>query len=211
MLGLQGSVQPFISRPSWQQIEDLPLAEKEAAMRDPAFRTRLIAEMPSKAHPFVNAVAAAAHRMFRIGDAMDYEPDPATSIASEAERSGIAADELIYDALLADEGRAFLFFPMHNYCDGDLAAVHSMLLNPNTLCGPSDGGAHVGAFCDVSLPTFMLTHWCRDRGPRLELPEVIRRQTSETARAVGLDDRGILAPGYLADINVIDFEAPTPA
>lgn len=209
MLGLQGSVHPFISRPSWKEIEDLPLDAKVEAMRDPAFRSRLIAEEPSKAHPFINAVAAAPERMFRIGAVIDYEPEPGSSIASEAAKRGLSTDELVYDALLEDDGKAFLFFPMHNYTDGDLAAVHEMLVNPNTLYGLSDGGAHVGAICDVSLPTFMLTHWCRDRtrGPRLDLAEVVRRQTSETARAVGLADRGVIAPGYLADLNVIDFEA----
>ncbi|UVO50471.1 amidohydrolase family protein [Sphingomonas sp. SUN019] len=208
MLGLQGSVHPFVSRPSWQEIADLPLDEKVAAMRDPEFRARLIAEMPLKDHPFVNSLAGAHRKMFPIGDRVEYEPDPSTSLAAEAERRGVNPDELVYDALIADEGRAFLFFPMHNYVEGNLDNVHAMIVNPNTLAGLSDGGAHVGAICDVSLPTFMLTHWCRDRtrGPRLDLAEVVRQQTSETAAAVGLHDRGVIAAGYLADLNVIDFE-----
>ena len=209
MLGLQGSVHPFVSRPSYAEIAELPLEGKVARMRDPAYRARLIAEMPAKDHPFVNSLAGATHKMFRIGERLDYEPDPAHSIQAEAERQGIHPDELIYDALLADEGRAFLFFAMHNYADGNLDAVHEMLTDPNTLSGLSDGGAHVGAICDVSLPTFMLTHWCRDRrrGPKLDLAETVKQQTYDTARAVGLDDRGVIAPGYLADLNVIDFDA----
>lgn len=208
MLGLQGSVHPFISRPSWKVIADLPLEGKVAAMRDPAFRAKIIAEAPLRDHPFVNSLAGAPHKMFRIGAEVDYEPDPANSIAREAERLGVNPDELVYDALLEDDGRAFLFFPMHNYTHGNLDAVHEMITSPNTLYGLSDGGAHVGAICDVSLPTFMVTHWCRDRtrGPRLELADTIRRQTSVTARAVGLNDRGVIAPGYLADINVMDFD-----
>ena len=208
MLGLQGSVHPFVSRPAWREIANLPLAEKVAAMSDPAFRAQLIAEPPLKDHPFVNSLAGAHHKMYRIGERLDYEPDPATSIAAEAERRGVHPDELVYDALLEDEGRAFLFFPMHNYVEGDLENVRAMIANPNTLAGLSDGGAHVGAICDVSLPTFMLTHWCRDRtrGPRLDLAETVKQQTHDTARAVGLDDRGLIAPGYLADLNVIDFD-----
>lgn len=209
MLGLQGSAHPFISRPSYQEIADLPLAEKVAAMRDPAFRARLIAEAPAKGHPFINSLAGAYHKMYAIeGDAVDYEPDPANSLGARAKALGVHPDELVYDALIADEGRAFLFFPMHNYVEGNLDNVRAMIANPNTLSGLSDGGAHVGAICDVSLPTFMLTYWCRDRvkGPGFGLAETIRAQTKDTAEAVGLNDRGVIAPGYLADLNVIDFE-----
>jgi len=208
MLGLQGSVHPFISRPSFQAIADMPLAEKVAAMRDPAFRARLIAEPPDKGHPFINSLAGAYHKMYAIVDEVNYEPDPATSLGARAKALGVNPDELVYDALIADEGRAFLFFPMHNYVEGSLDNVRTMLANPNTLSALSDGGAHVGAICDVSLPTFMLTHWCRDRtrGPRLDLAETIRSQTKDTAEAVGLNDRGVIAPGYLADLNLIDFD-----
>jgi N-acyl-D-aspartate/D-glutamate deacylase len=208
MLGLQGSVHPFISRPSFQAIADKPLAEKLAAMRDPAFRARLIAEPPDKGHPFINSLAGAYHKMYAVVDEVNYEPDPATSLGAKAKALGVNPDELVYDALIADEGRAFLFFPMHNYVEGSLDNVRTMLANPNTLSALSDGGAHVGAICDVSLPTFMLTHWCRDRtrGPRFGLAETIRSQTKDTAEAVGLNDRGVIAPGYLADLNVIDFD-----
>ena len=208
MLGLQGSVHPFISRPSFQAIADMPLAEKVAAMRDPAFRARLIAEPPDKGHPFINSLAGAYHKMYAVVDEVNYEPDPATSLGARAKALGVNPDELVYDALIADEGRAFLFFPMHNYVEGSLDNVRTMLANPNTLSALSDGGAHVGAICDVSLPTFMLTHWCRDRtrGPRFDLAETIRSQTKDTAEAVGLNDRGVIAPGYLADLNIIDFD-----
>lgn len=208
MLGLQGSVHPFISRPSYQAIAHLPLAEKVAALRDPALRAALIAEEPLPDHPFVNSVAGAYHKMFPVGDRVEYEPDPADSIGALAAKAGVNPDELVYDALLADDGKAFVFFPMHNYTEGDLENVRQMLANPNTLAGLSDGGAHVGAICDVSLPTFMLSHWCRDRtrGPLLDLAETVKQQTLDTAQAVGLNDRGLLAVGYLADINVIDFD-----
>ncbi len=208
MLGLQGSAHPFISRPSYQAIKDRSLGERVAIMRDPAFRERLIAEAPLKGHPFINALAGAHHKMFVLGQPPNYEPDPATSLGARASALGINPDELIYDAMLADDGRAFLFFPLHNYFEGNLENVRAMLENVNTLSGLSDGGAHVGAICDVSLPTTMLTHWCRDRsrGPKLDLSKVIRGQTRDTAEAIGLFDRGRLAPGYLADLNIIDFE-----
>jgi N-acyl-D-aspartate/D-glutamate deacylase len=208
MLGLQGSAHPFISRPAFAAIAHLPLADKVAAMRDPDFRALLIAEAPAQGHPFINSLAGAHHKMFELGDPPNYEPDPGDSLAARAAVLGVHPDELVYDALLADDGRAFLYFPMHNYVEGSLDNVRTMLANPHTLSGLSDGGAHVGAICDVSLPTFMLTHWCRDRtrGERFELAEVIRGQTRDTAEAVGLLDRGVLAPGYLADINIIDFD-----
>ncbi len=208
MLGLQGSVHPFITRPAYQAIRYLPLAEKVAAMRAPDFRARLIAEAPMKGHPFINALAGAHHKMFILGDPPNYEPDPADSLGAKARQWGLNPDELVYDAMLGDDGRAFIFFPLHNYLEGSLENVRAMLENPNTLSGLSDGGAHVGAICDVSLPTTMLTHWCRDRtrGPRLDLAQVIRSQTRDTAEAIGLFDRGLLRPGYLGDVNVIDFD-----
>jgi N-acyl-D-aspartate/D-glutamate deacylase len=208
MLGLQGSVHPFINRPSYEAIADLPLAERVAAMKNPDFRARLIAERPADGHPFINALAGAHHKMFELGDPPNYEPDPAESLGARAKVLGVQPDELVYDALLRDEGRALLFFPLANYAEGNLEAVRAMLENRNTLSGLSDGGAHVGAICDVSLPTSMLVHWCRDRtrGPKLDLATVIRGQTRDTAEAVGLFDRGLVKPGYLADLNVIDFD-----
>ncbi|MDB6158920.1 MAG: Amidohydrolase 3, partial [Gammaproteobacteria bacterium] len=118
MLGLQGSVHPFVSRPSFQAIADKALPEQVAAMRDPAFRARLIAEQPAKSHPFINSLAGAYHKMYAIEGEVDYEPDPSTSLSAKAKALGVNPDELVYDALIADEGRAFLFFPMHNYSEG---------------------------------------------------------------------------------------------
>lgn len=207
MLGLQGSVHPFITRPSYRAISGKPLAERVAIMRDPVFRARLLAEMPEKGHPFVNSLAGACHKMFELGDPPDYEPAPGTSIAARARTEGCNPEEIVYDLLVANEGRNFIFFALHNYTEGNLDNTLVMMRNPNTLFGLSDGGAHVGAICDVSVPTYMLTHWCRDRtrGEKLDLPFVVKSQTRDTAEAVGLFDRGVLAPGYKADVNVIDF------
>ncbi len=208
MLGLQGSVHPFVTRPSYQAIAHLPLAERVAVMSDPAFRAKLIAEAPEAGHPFVNSLAGAYHKMFDLGDPPNYEPAPEESIAARAKATGENPDAIVYDILTANGGTGFLFFPLHNYTDFNLDNTLTMMRNPNTLFGLSDGGAHVGAICDVSVPTYMLTHWCRDRtrGERLDLPFVVKSQTKDTAEAIGLRDRGVVAPGYKADVNVIDFE-----
>ena len=208
MMGLQGSVHPFITRPSYMAIADKPLAERVAIMRDPEFRARLIAEAPQEGHPFVNSLAGAYHKMFDLGMPLDYEPGPEKSVAAQAKREGRNPDEIVYDMMIEDDGRALIFFAMHNYTEGSLDNCLSMIRNPNTIFGLSDGGAHVGAICDVSVPTYMLTHWCRDRtrGERLDLAFVVKSQTKDTAEAVGLRDRGVIAPGYKADINVIDFD-----
>lgn len=207
MLGLQGSVHPFITRPSYQTIADLPLAERVKAMLDPAFKAKLLSEAPEKGHPFINSLAGAFNKMFDLGNPPNYEPDPKDSVAAQAKKTGQNPDEIVYDLLTANGGTGFLFFPLHNYFEFNLDNVLTMLKSPNTLYGLSDGGAHVGAICDVSMPTFMLTHWCRDRkGEQLDLASVIKAQTHDTAQAVGLYDRGVIKPGFKADINVIDFD-----
>jgi N-acyl-D-aspartate/D-glutamate deacylase len=208
MLGLQGSVHPLMMRPSYQAIADLTLTERVAILSDPEFRARVLAEPALKGHPFNNLLRGAYHKMFELGDPPNYEPDPGDSIAARAAREGRDPDAMVYDALIADGGKGFLFFPMHNYTEGNLDNVLTMLKSSTTLVGLSDGGAHVGAICDVSLPTFMLTHWCRDRAGReqLDLARVVRSQTRDTAEAVGLFDRGRLKVGYKADLNVIDFD-----
>ncbi len=208
MLGLQGSVHPFVTRPSYQAIAHLPLAERVAKMLDPSFRAKLLAEAPEAGHPFVNSLAGAYHKMFDLGDPPNYEPAPEESIGARAKRDGVNPDEIVFDVLTANGGTGFLFFPLHNYFEFNLDNTLTMMRNPNTLFGLSDGGAHVGAICDVSVPTYMLTHWCRDRtrGDRLDLPFVVKSQTRDTAEAVGLLDRGLIAPGMKADVNVIDFE-----
>ena len=150
---------------------------------------------------------SAFHRMYELDDPPDYEPDRSSSIAARAEREGRSALDLAYDVMLRDGGRSFLYLPSLNYGDGNLDAVGEMLAHPNAVVGLADGGAHVGTICDASFPTTMLTLWARDRERgRLDLPFAVQRQTRDTARTVGLLDRGVLAPGYRADVNVIDFE-----
>lgn len=207
MLGLQGSAHPFITRPSYIVIADLPFSERAAVMRDPEVRARILSEAPERGHPFINSLAGAYHKMFELGDPPNYEPAPEDSIAARAKREGTSPDAIVYDMLATGDGSGFLFFAMHNYTEGSLDNTLTMMKNPNTIFGLSDGGAHVGAICDVSVPTYMLTHWCRDRtrGEQLSLPFVVRSQTRDTAEAVGLLDRGVVAPGYKADLNIIDM------
>jgi N-acyl-D-aspartate/D-glutamate deacylase len=210
LLGLQATLNPFLTRPSYREVADLPVAERAARMADPRFKARLLAEDAGGGQGR-RAFTQRWDRMFRLTDPPDYEPGPEKSIAAEAARAGRSPDEYAYDTLLEDEGRRLLYFPLLNYADGDLEAVREMLSHRWTVPGLSDGGAHVGTICDASFPTTLLTHWARDRsrGDRLELAALVRAQTSDTAEAVGLGDRGVLAPGRKADLNVIDFEGLT--
>ena len=210
LLGLQATLNPFMTRPSYRAVADLPLAERVAALRDPEMKARVLAEDPGDGH----GRRMFTHRwdlMFRLSDPPDYEPGPEQSLAAEAARLGVDPAELAYDVLLEDDGSRLLYFPLLNYMEGDLDAVREMLTHDFTVPGLSDGGAHVGTICDASFPTTLLTHWARDRrrGERLDLAAIVRAQARDTAVAVGLGDRGLLAPGFKADLNVIDFEALT--
>jgi len=207
LLGLLGSQNPFAGTPSFQSIAHLPLAEKVAAMRDPEMRTRILSEDPVAGSTFPLLSRIGYDRMFAFSDPPDYEPARETSIAAVAARGNRSAPEVAYDMLLADEGQAFIFTPLVNYADYNLEPVHEMLAHRNAIVGLGDGGAHVGFISDASFPTYLLTYWGRDRASgRFPLAELIRRQTSDTAGAVGLHDRGRIASGLKADLNLIDFD-----
>ncbi|MEJ0026776.1 MAG: amidohydrolase family protein [Rhizomicrobium sp.] len=218
LLGLQGTINPFIGHAAYQAIKDRPLAERVAAMRDPSFRARVIEESAAreKAHPLARGIMA-FERMFLLGDPPDYEPPRETSIQAMADRSNRAAADIAYDLLLEDEGRAFLFSPFANYADYNLDCCGEMIAHKDCVMGLGDGGAHVGIISDASFATYLLTHWGRDRAKgRFDLGYLVKRQTLDTARAVGLNDRGAIAPGLKADLNVIDMdrlavEAPSMA
>lgn len=209
LLGLQGSVHPFIAHPSYRKIAELPLGERVEVMRDPAFKRRLLLEEPvGSPNSFSQFVARSYEKMFRLGDPPNYEPAPDESLAAQAEREGKDAQELAYDILLENDGCEFIFFPFLNYAGFTLDPVLEMMRDANTIPGLSDGGAHCGVISDASFPTYLITHWARDRsrGERADLPWLVKTQTRDTAEAVGLCDRGLIAPGMKADLNVIDFE-----
>lgn len=202
LLGLQGSQNPFSGTPSYKAIAHLPLAERVAALRDPAMRARILSEDPVAGSSFPLITRLSYERMFPFGDPPDYAPPREASLAARAQQAGVSAAALAYDTLLAEDGHGFIFAPLTNFADYTLSASGECLRHPNAVVGLSDGGAHVGFISDGSFPTFLLTHWGKREG--IPLPELIRRQTSDTARAAGLGDRGVLAPGMKADLNVID-------
>jgi N-acyl-D-amino-acid deacylase len=201
---LHGSMHPLLFAPAYGPIADLPMPERLRALADPALRQRIIDEPLVFTQKF--------DRMFPVNGDIDYEPvGDRDSIAARAARAGVSPMELVLDQLCADDGNGMLYTPFFNYSYGDLSMTEAMHRHPGTRMGLGDAGAHCGAICDGGTPTFMLTHWTRDRtrGARLPLEHVVRRQTSETARLYGLNDRGVIAPGYRADINVIDYDRLT--
>lgn len=205
MFGFELSQHPFLTRPSYREVAHLPLPARVAALRDPARRARILAEPTDDAALKVRLNNW--DRIFPLGDPPDYEPPPERSVAAMAAARGMTPEALCYDLMLEREGRAILNRPLLNYADGDLEAIRQMVTHPQTLMGLGDGGAHVGYICDASCMTHMLVHWARDRrrGPRLPVELAVRRISHDNAAAMGLDDRGMLAPGRKADINVIDF------
>lgn len=207
LLGLQGTLNPFIAHEAFAAIKDKPLAEKVRIMRDPAFRARIMAENDARqTHPLARRVMQ-FDQIYPLGNPPNYEPPRETAISEQAERLGRDPAELAYNMLLEDEGRAFLFSPFANYTNYNLDCCGEMIAHPDTVMGLGDGGAHVGIISDASYTTYLLTHWGRDRGHgRFEIPYLVKRQTSDTARAVGLMDRGVIALGMKADINVINFD-----
>lgn len=199
---------PFVLHPTFQAISTLPWDELLAKLRDPAVRAQILSEKPTERGLFEAYVTTTFSKMFPLVDpSADYEPRPEQSIAARAKATGEDPKALAYDAMLEADGTRFLYFPLFNFSNGNLDLLHELHAHPRTHFGLSDGGAHCGAICDGGVPTFMLTHWARDRrGARLPLEAVIHRQTQATATLYGLRDRGVLAPGLRADVNVIDLD-----
>ena len=205
---LQGSVHPLLFHPAYQEIADLPLAERLVALAEPERRRRIIDEIPDDGGFFQSAVLNGLGRIWLVdGENIDYEPDAVDSVAAVAARAGVPAMQLVLDQLTAHDGNGMLYAPFFNYSYGDLSFTEAVTRHPHTRMGLSDGGAHCGAICDGGMPTFMLTHWTRDRtrGEKLPLEYVVHRQTSQTAALYGIADRGVVAPGMRADLNLIDY------
>lgn len=214
--GLQCTFHPMMAQPSYIEIKDKPLEERVAIMRDPAFREKCLAEKPVKlavegssvppiADTMIAAIELVANKFFRLGETPDYEQPADQSLGAEARRDGVTAMEKLYNTLLELDGRQFIYFPIYNYTEFNYDNVHKMLTHPNAMLGLSDGGAHVGTICDASFPTYLLSHWCRDRNSgQIPLARAVQMLTADGADYLGLTDRGRLRVGARADINVID-------
>ncbi len=211
IMAWQGTVHPFLFRPAWAEIAELPWEQKLARLKDPAFRERMITE-PS-AIPDVDVadlyrvIAGGWAVQFEMDPDFNYEPGLDESVAARAAAAGMSGEAYAYDLLMKDEGKGFIYFPVLNYRDGNLNFLEDLQLSDDTVNSLSDGGAHCGTICDAASPTFMLQHWVRDRrGKRIALEHAIKRQCRDTALLYGLHDRGLLKPGMLADLNVIDMD-----
>jgi N-acyl-D-amino-acid deacylase len=210
VLGWQSTVHPFVRKSAYRAIADLPFAERLTHLKDPAVREAILSE-DAPPSPGIGAILthgfATMFRLEREGK-LDYEPRAEDSIAAEAARAGVDPQAIIYDMLMENEGRGYIYLPLLNYSKFNFDHIAEMMNHPATILSLSDGGAHCGVICDASFPTYMLSYWVRDRarGERLPLEKVVAMQTRDTARLYGMNDRGLLAPGLKADLNVIDFE-----
>ncbi|MCB2078103.1 MAG: amidohydrolase family protein [Novosphingobium sp.] len=210
LMGLE-QFHPFLRHPGYMEIAALPLAERLERMRDPAFRARLLNEEPAAdpndqmASYKFEILANQADRIFIVDGTPDYEPDPATSVKAIARRTGRTIHEVFFDALVADEGRKFLYLIVFNFGDGNLDEQHAILSLPDTVFSFGDAGAHVTAACDFANTTFALVHWGRDRAVGFRKESIVHRQTGAQAKFFGFADRGEIRVGANADINVIDF------
>src|SRR6202045_196249 len=205
VIGLELTGNPFVFYPSYREIANLPLAQRVAEMRKPEVRARILADKPAGGgHPLLY-LAQAWSWLFPLSDNPDYQPAAATSIAARAAARGVTPMEEAYDRLLDDDGHAMLLVAMGNYENNSLDTVGELLRRDDVVLGLGDGGAHYGMICDARFPTFLLAHWARDRASgRFSVPDAIRELTSVPARVAGLGDRGRIAGGYKANLNVID-------
>lgn len=212
VMAWRGTVHPFISHPSWTTIAELPWEDQYAKLKDPAFKAQLLSEKPMVPEnvdlgPIFAIITEGWAQQFEMDDEFNYEPQAEESVAARAEAAGKSGPEYAYDMMMADEGKGFIYLPILNYVDGNLDFLVDLQHADDTVNSLSDGGAHCGTICDAASPTFMLEHWVkkRERGT-IALENAIKRQCLDTARLYGLNDRGVLKPGYLADVNVVDMD-----
>lgn len=210
LFSLESSGHPFILHAGYQKVAQLPLAERVAALRDPALRREIIDNPPDLTGlPEVFTAALSAwDNMFPLGDPIDYEPAPEKCVRAQARALGCSEAEFAYDTMLANNGKGIIYMPLLGYSNGDFEALREMMLHPHAIFGLSDGGAHCGLICDASMPSYLLTHWARDRsrGARIPIEQLVHNQTQRTASFYGLHDRGLIATGMKADINLIDYD-----
>jgi N-acyl-D-aspartate/D-glutamate deacylase len=213
LLGLTATANPFVLCQSWGELAFTPMDERVAALRDPERRRRVLEEHAALASTLpdglLQQIVCRFDVMFRLTDPVDYQLDASRSLGADAQRLGARAAELVYDTLLEEEGRRLLYLPLFNFAHGNFDDIESMITSPNIVFGLSDAGAHCGTICDGSMPTSALTVWSRDRrgGEPISLERMVHQSTQRTASHVGWMDRGVIAQGYVADLNVIDLEA----
>jgi N-acyl-D-aspartate/D-glutamate deacylase len=208
MMALEGTIHPFLSHPLWEAMSSLSPSERVARIQaDAQLRRRLWTELPDDPH--TRWTAGMLPRTFRLEEPLNYEPDMRDSVGAAAQAQGRNVFDVALEWLLERDGKQILLHTFENYHGGDLEVVRTLLEDPATVCGLGDAGAHVGYMCDAGSATSMLVHWTRERtrGPRLPLELLVKKQTADTARTYGLLDRGIVAPGYKADFNLIEFDA----
>ena len=202
LLGLEGRLHPLVASPTYQAMAALELGERVARLRDPEVRATVLGELTNG-----GLVFGSYDGIFPLGDPPEYDPGAERSIEAVATREGREAVDVALDVMLERDGRGLLYLPFANYADRDFATIREMLLHPHTVPGLGDAGAHCGMICDGSMPTYLVSHWARDVAEPLPLEWLVSQQTRETAGLVGLHDRGVLAPGYRADLNLIDEQA----
>jgi N-acyl-D-amino-acid deacylase len=202
------STNPFSRYPSYKPLAQMSFADRNRALRDPAVRAAILADHDPNKDEWARLSLNPWPETFVLRNGGDYEPTPDLTVEAIARREGRDPKEVGYDLMLQDDGRAFLHFPMIGYGSGDLRAVRDMITHPNTVMSGSDAGAHCTTICDGAMPTFMLAHWTRDRsrGPKLPLEWMVHKQTRDTALSMNMPDRGLLRPGMIADVNLIDYD-----
>lgn len=208
MVGWDSSYHLFSGHAAYQPLADLPIEERLAQLRRPEVRRAILDEPLSFTNPFVAVLHANVGNLYQLGNPPDYEPAPERSVGAIAERRGVPATEVAYDLMLERDGQELLYAPLLGYTDRNFDALREMMVHPSTVVGLADGGAHVGVICDGAMPTFMLTHWVRDRsrGEQIPLEQAVHLQTARTADLFGFADRGRLEAGMVADVNVIDLD-----
>ncbi len=209
LIGFQTEYHPFAERAAYKEIAGLPLEERIALLREPERRAKIIGERIEYDDPMQAYVNSSFNKLFPMGEPPNYEPSPDESVAAIAEREGVSPEAKLYDLMLEHDGRELLLFPLLNYSEFTCDPIYEMIHHPRAVLGLGDGGAHCGIICDASIPTFMLAHWVRDRtrGKRIPVELVVKRMTRDTAELYELNDRGTIAPGMKADLNVIDLDA----
>jgi N-acyl-D-amino-acid deacylase len=212
VMSWRSTIHPFVRHPAWVAIEGLTWEEQYARLQDPAFKATLLSEssVPPDSpdlQPIFMIVTQAWNMQYEMDEGFNYEPQARESISARAEAAGLSGAEYVYELMMREDGAGFVYLPILNYLDGNLDFLEPLQHREDTVNSLSDGGAHCGTICDAASPTFMLEHWVRDRERgTISLENAIKRQCRDTARLYGLNDRGVLKPGYLADINVIDLD-----